>query len=133
MPEQLVEGLFVMLYKGKGKVNDRSKYCCICLLNHVYKLLSAALLRRLVLDCDGWLPESQARFMKAISQGGICVAVISCCSCCARARTAAHESGVCTERRVALTKCKVRSAKLCERASQICGVRFVCVFSWDRL
>eukprot|EP01048_Picozoa_sp_COSAG05_P005185 COSAG05_NODE_302_length_11841_cov_253.738801_1_plen_171_part_00 len=60
-----MQGLFVMLYKGKGKIDDRSKYRCICLLNHAYKLLSAALLRRLVLDCDGWLPESQAGFRKA--------------------------------------------------------------------
>ena len=65
VPQKLGEGMFVMLYKEKGKVNDRSKYRCICLLNHAYKLLSAALLRRLVLDCDGWLPESQAGFMKA--------------------------------------------------------------------
>ena len=34
VPEKLVEGLFVMLYKGKGKIDDRSKYRCICLLNH---------------------------------------------------------------------------------------------------
>eukprot|EP01050_Picozoa_sp_SAG11_P008248 SAG11_NODE_718_length_7584_cov_10.771009_2_plen_464_part_00 len=65
VPEKLVEGLFIMLYKGKGKINDRSKYRCICLLNHAYKLLSAVLLRRLAIECDSWLPESQAGFRKA--------------------------------------------------------------------
>eukprot|EP01048_Picozoa_sp_COSAG05_P015212 COSAG05_NODE_1808_length_4041_cov_7733.319127_5_plen_178_part_00 len=65
VPESMVAGLFVMLYKGKGKTDDRTKYRCICLLNHAYKLLSAVLLRRLVVDCDDWLPESQAGFRKA--------------------------------------------------------------------
>ena len=44
VPESMVAGLFVMLYKGKGKTDDRTKYRCICLLNHAYKLLSAVLI-----------------------------------------------------------------------------------------
>eukprot|EP01050_Picozoa_sp_SAG11_P030122 SAG11_NODE_8779_length_977_cov_1.796128_1_plen_271_part_00 len=45
VPEDLVCGLFVMIYKGKGSSDDLTKYRCICLLNHAYKLLSAVLLR----------------------------------------------------------------------------------------
>jgi len=64
VPEELVRGLFVMVYKGKGSSDDMTKYRCICLLNHAYKLLSAVLLRRLVGECEDWLPEHQAGFRK---------------------------------------------------------------------
>ena len=64
VPEDLVRGLFVMVYKGKGSSDDMSKYRCICLLNHAFKLLSAVLLRRLAAECEAWLPESQAGFRR---------------------------------------------------------------------
>ena len=53
-----------MVYKGKGSSDDMSKYRCICLLNHAYKLLSAVLLRRLAAECEAWLPENQAGFRR---------------------------------------------------------------------
>ena len=62
VPEKLVLGVFIPLYKNKGSVDDMSKYRFICLLSHAYKLLSAYLLLRLLRDVDGYLPESQARF-----------------------------------------------------------------------
>ena len=68
VPEELVRGLFVMVYKGKGSSDDMTKYRCICLLNHAYKLLSAVLLRRLVGECEDWLPEHQAGFRKFCGQ-----------------------------------------------------------------
>eukprot|EP01050_Picozoa_sp_SAG11_P031238 SAG11_NODE_9617_length_895_cov_5.216080_2_plen_68_part_00 len=58
VPEEMVRGLFVMVYKGKGSSDDMSKYRCICLLTHAYKLLSAVLLRRLARECEKWLPQS---------------------------------------------------------------------------
>eukprot|EP01050_Picozoa_sp_SAG11_P009703 SAG11_NODE_930_length_6500_cov_4.853304_5_plen_83_part_00 len=59
VPEDLVRGLFVMVYKGKGSSDDLTKYKCICLLNHAHKILSAVLLRRLASECEEWLPEHQ--------------------------------------------------------------------------
>ena len=50
--------------KGKGSSDDMSKYRCICLLTHAYKLLSAVLLRRLARECEAWLPQSQAGFRR---------------------------------------------------------------------
>ena len=48
VPEDMICGLFVMIYKGKGSSDDLTKYRCICLLNHAYKLLSAVLLIKVV-------------------------------------------------------------------------------------
>ena len=50
LPENLVTGKFVMLWKGsnKGPSDDPSTYRCICLLNHAYKVLSVIMLNRLL-------------------------------------------------------------------------------------
>jgi len=64
VPPEMVEGLFVMLYKNKGSKEDMSKYRAICLLNHGYKLISSYLLFRLLKDVEHALPESQAGFRK---------------------------------------------------------------------
>ena len=62
VPEDMVLGVFVTLYKNKGSVDDMSQYRFICLLSHAYKLLAAYLLLRLLRDVEGYLPESQAGF-----------------------------------------------------------------------
>jgi hypothetical protein len=64
IPAEMVEGLFIMLYKNKGSPDDMSKYRAICLLNHSYKLLSSYLLMRLLKEVEDSLPESQAGFRK---------------------------------------------------------------------
>ena len=64
IPKDMVLGLFVMIYKGKGSSDDMTKYRCICLLNHAYKLVSTILLRRLAKECEHYLPESQAGFRR---------------------------------------------------------------------
>ena len=62
IPENLVCGRFVMLWKRKGSTNDPSKYRCICLLNHAYKILANILLTRLVAGSTGFLLDWQAGF-----------------------------------------------------------------------
>jgi hypothetical protein len=64
VPEEMVRGKFVMVYKGKGSSDDMSKYRCICRLTHAYKVLSAVLLWRLARECEAWLPESQTDFRR---------------------------------------------------------------------
>ena len=44
VPPELVRVSFVMLFKNKGSVNDPSKYRCIGLLPHAYKILSLSAL-----------------------------------------------------------------------------------------
>mgnify|MGYP006202534835 CR=1 FL=1 len=43
VPVEFVRATFVMLYKHKGSRNDPSKYRCIGLLNHAYKVLNTCL------------------------------------------------------------------------------------------
>ena len=62
VPEKLVKGIFVPIYKNKGSSDDMSKYRFICLLNHAYKVLSALVLKRMCESVDGFLPETQAGF-----------------------------------------------------------------------
>ena len=62
VPEDMVRGLFVTLFKNKGSSEDMSKYRCICLLNHAYKMLSSYLLLRLLREITGFLEETQAGF-----------------------------------------------------------------------
>ena len=56
VPAELAVGIFVMIFK-KGDHDDCSNYRCICLLNHVYKILSVVLMKRLVADCENFLSE----------------------------------------------------------------------------
>ena len=64
VPEKLVTGIFIMLYK-KGCRDDFGNYRAICLLCHAYKILSAVLARRLHLQLADILPDSQAGFRPA--------------------------------------------------------------------
>jgi hypothetical protein len=64
VPEDSVLGIFIMLYK-KNDRNDFGNYRAICLLPHVYKLLSAVIARRLHLQLADILPDSQAGFRPA--------------------------------------------------------------------
>ena len=62
VPEKLVKGIFVPIFKNKGSTDDMTKYRFICLLNHAYKVLSALVLKRMCESVDGFLPETQAGF-----------------------------------------------------------------------
>ena len=55
VPIKFACATFVMLYKNKGSKNDPSKYRCIGLLNHCYKILSQCLLQRLNDETEGYL------------------------------------------------------------------------------
>ena len=62
VPPELVRAAFVMLFKNKGSVNDPTKYRCIGLLPHAYKLLSLVLLKRIMTECNKFLSDWQAGF-----------------------------------------------------------------------
>ena len=62
LPQGFAQANFTMLYKNKGSSNDPSKYRCIALLNHAYKILSKIILARLVVQCGGSLQDWQAGF-----------------------------------------------------------------------
>ena len=64
VPEDMVRGTFVMIYKNKGSHNDCSKYRMICLLPTAYKMLSTLLLRRMRAECEGFLDDDQAGFRR---------------------------------------------------------------------
>ena len=63
-PPDLVRGIFIMFYKKKCK-DDFSNYRAICLLCHAYKLISAIIARRLHIELEPILPDSQAGFRPA--------------------------------------------------------------------
>ena len=46
-----------MLYKNKGSPNDPSKYRCIALLNHAYKILARIMLIRLTGSSEKFLRD----------------------------------------------------------------------------
>ena len=62
VPPALVRASFIMLFKGKGSVNDPSKYRCIGLLPHAYKILSLVMLERIAKECADFLSDWQAGF-----------------------------------------------------------------------
>ena len=65
VPEKLVVGIIVPLYKNKGSRDDMKKYRFVCLLTHAYKLLSTLMLHRVESEMKiDFLPESQAGFRK---------------------------------------------------------------------
>ena len=51
-----------MIYKNKGSKDDYTKYRAIGLLNLAYKIMTAILLRRLVVECVAFFSEWQAGF-----------------------------------------------------------------------
>ena len=61
VPPPMVRGIFIMFYK-KGERDKFSNYRAICLLCHAYKLLSAVIARRLHVQLEPILPDSQAGF-----------------------------------------------------------------------
>ena len=64
IPAELVKGIFIMFYKKKDR-NCFSNYRAICLLCHAYKLLSSVIARRMYIDLEHILPDSQAGFRPA--------------------------------------------------------------------
>ena len=62
LPQNFPQAKFVMLFKNKGSHKDPSKYRCIGLLNHSYKILSIIILMRLLQSSEGFLPDWQAGF-----------------------------------------------------------------------
>ena len=64
VPANLVSANFRMLFKLKGSKEDPSRYRCIALLNHAYKVLSIILilLGRLLNISDSFLQDWQAGF-----------------------------------------------------------------------
>ena len=52
IPVAFARATFVMLYKNKGSSNDPSKYRCIGLLSHSYKVLNQCLLQQLERETD---------------------------------------------------------------------------------
>ena len=62
IPENLAVCIFIMIYKNKGSKDDYTKYRAIGLLNHAYKIMTAILLRRLVVECAAFFSEWQAGF-----------------------------------------------------------------------
>ena len=72
-PPELVMGIFIMFYKKKCK-DDFANYRAICLLCHAYKLLSAIIARRLHVELEHILPDSQAGFRPARgTRDNVCV------------------------------------------------------------
>ena len=57
VPEEFARATFTMIYKNKGSSDDPTKYRCIGLLNHYYKVLSQLILQRLNTETDGYLAD----------------------------------------------------------------------------
>jgi hypothetical protein len=64
VPKDIVLAELITIYKGKGSSDDMTKYRCIGLLTHAYKVLSTLLLKRLLEEVENFLPQSQAGFRK---------------------------------------------------------------------
>ena len=62
VPADFAQATFVMLYKQKGSSDDPTKYRCLAMLNHAYKILSQCLLARLEKETAAYLSEWQAGF-----------------------------------------------------------------------
>ena len=62
VPAEFGEAKFVMIFKNKGSHDDPSKYRCLGMLNHTYKVLSQCMLNRMVKETEGFLPDWQAGF-----------------------------------------------------------------------
>mgnify|MGYP003326603192 CR=1 FL=1 len=64
IPASFARAKFVMLFKNKGSPNDPTKYRCIGLLTHAYKVLAQCLLERLECETKHFLSDWQAGFRK---------------------------------------------------------------------
>ena len=65
LPTNFAQAKFTMLFKNKGSSRDPTKYRCIGLLNHSYKILSIIILRGLLLSSERYLQDWQAGFRAA--------------------------------------------------------------------
>ena len=57
VPPELAVAVFVMIFKNKGSPDDCTKYRCIGLLNHAYKIMTVVLLKRLVTECQSFFSD----------------------------------------------------------------------------
>ena len=57
VPAEFGEAKFVMIFKNKGSHDDPSKYRCLGMLNHSYKVLSQCMLVRMQKETMGFLPD----------------------------------------------------------------------------
>ena len=57
VPIEFARTTFIMLYKNKGSSNDPTKYRCIDLLSHAYKVLVQCLLENLETETTSFLSE----------------------------------------------------------------------------
>ena len=64
VPVDFARATFVMLYKNKGSSNDPTKYRCIGLLTHAYKVMVQCLLEKLESETASFLSEWQSGFRK---------------------------------------------------------------------
>ena len=64
VPIKFARATFVMLFKNKGSSDDPTKYRCIGLLSHSYKVLNQCLLQQLERETESFLSEWQAGFRK---------------------------------------------------------------------
>ena len=62
VPVELAVAVFIMIFKNKGSSEDYSKYRCIGLLCHAYKIMTIILLQRLVAECSSFFSDWQAGF-----------------------------------------------------------------------
>ena len=62
MPANFATAKFKMQFKHKGSRDDPTKYRCIALLNHAFKVLSYIMLGRLVEPSSHFLKDWQAGF-----------------------------------------------------------------------
>ena len=75
IPEEMVKGIYIMFYKKKDR-NCFANYRAICLLCHAYKLLSTVISKRMYVDLEEILPDSQAGFRQARgTRDNICILV----------------------------------------------------------
>ena len=64
VPTEFATATFVMLYKNKGSSDDPTKYRCIGLLSHAFKIFQQCLLEQLEVETEGYLSDWQAGFRK---------------------------------------------------------------------
>ena len=57
MSVDFVDAKFFMFFKNKDSTNNPSKYRCITLLNHSYKILSQIIQARLMTLCEDFLAD----------------------------------------------------------------------------
>ena len=63
LPTAFGEAKFVMILKNKGDPDDPTKYRCLGMLNHSYKVLSQYMLARIEAEiAEDFLPDWQAGF-----------------------------------------------------------------------